>query len=747
LRTERIIRLLLARRWFVLVVLTVFTFIAGSFATRVSFNNSLESWFLENDPSLAIYDRFTRLFTADQIVVVGIFADDVFRPAVIQAVDRITIAAGQLEHVERVHSITNSAIAARADGIENPAFREQVMQSPLQLGLSVSENGDATAIVIYFSRAGDSFDAKRNLVAGLAAIAEDETEGLSATFALAGGPVLGAAGQVRNKNDMMTLVPVMIGLILAISFGIFRRVSLTLLPMAVVAIAVTWSYGLMGLIGWQMTMISAILIPLILAIGVADSIHVIARYRRNLQNGQAHDAAIRDSCIGLLAPCFFTTLTTVLGLLSLLVSDLGPVREFALTAAAGVFAAFVASLSFLPAALLLMPSVARGRATLAGGWVGLILAWQYKLGLGKTKGILIGSLITAITFGSLATRVEAGLDPLSWIRHDDPIRVDAERIDEAFGGGLSLEFLVTARQDGLREPEALRRIESFQAWLMENTPVVRATSIVDMVKESARIARGGDSAGFALPNSNIATDLLLDRLLSARDLSHWVSSDFSTARISARLRLGRAREFVALAPVVERQIAMEFAGTGLQVHMTGNAVLAGKMQSYVIENQIETFTLAIVVVSLVMILIFRSTVLGLLAMIPNLLPIVIGLGVMALFDISLNPGTVMIAAVALGIVVDDTVHLMTTLERQVKLTDDFAHAIRNTIVEVGRPVVVTSILLALGFAVLIMGSFLPSRQIGGLIAVIVVAALVTDLVLLPAILRLLPASVFGGSSR
>ncbi len=736
----------MARRWLVLIVMTIITIAAAVLASRVRYDNSIESWFLEDDPGLAVYDKFTEIFKADQIVVLGIFAKNVFEPAILRSIDQITTAAADLEYVERVQSITNSRIVRRTGGIESPEFRKQVVASPMQFGSLVSENEDAAAIVIHFARAGNTFDAKHSFVTNLRAIAAKEIENISASYALSGGPVLGAAGQVRNNSDMRTFVPVMILLILVISYGVFRRVSLAVLPLTVVTIAVIWSYGLMGLIGWHMTMLSAILIPLVLAVGVADSIHVIAQYRRYLQRGQAHHEAIENSCVRLLAPCFFTTITTIFGLLSLLVSDLGPVREFGVTAAAGVLSAFVISMSFLPVVLVLMPSTSSGSTTLAGGWVGLLLAKQYAIGLGRPRVILFAALVIAVSFTWLATRVEAGLDPMSWIRHDDPIRIDTERIDDAFGGGLSLEFLVSAPDGELRKPTTLRQLEEFQVWLVENTPVVRAISIADLVKESARVARVEGASGFALPNSRVMTDLLLDGLQRAGELAPWMTSDYSTARISARLRLGKAQEFVAQAPEVERRITSEFAGTGLQVHMTGNAVLAGQMQTYVINNQIETFSLAIVVISLAMILILRSPVLGLLAMIPNLLPIVIGLGVMSLFDITLNPGTVMIAAVALGIVVDDTVHIMTAFQRRMKETNEISHAIRDTIIEVGRPVVVTSILLASAFAVLIMGSFLPSRQIGGIVAVIVVAALVTDLVLLPAVLRLVPVAILERSS-
>ncbi|MGB5333425.1 MAG: MMPL family transporter, partial [Woeseiaceae bacterium] len=202
-----------------------------------------------------------------------------------------------------------------------------------------------------------------------------------------------------------------------------------------------------------------------------------------------------------------------------------------------------------------------------------------------------------------------------------------------------------------------------------------------------------------------------------------------------RIPLTSAQDIVDEIPLIRERMQDDFANSDLGVQITGQAVLAGIMQTNMIDSQLTSFSVALAVVSLMMILLLRSVPLGMLAIIPNLLPIVVGLGAMALADISFNPATVMIAAVALGIVVDDTVHMMTVFDREVRAGRQTADAIRTTIMEVGRPVFVTSVLLAAGFGLLVFGSFLPSRQIGGVIAVIVIAALATDLVVLPAILR------------
>lgn len=742
---RRLIRLLLGGRWVVLVLVAVLTVLSAVSISRISFDNSIESWFLDDDPSLATYDYFTETFNSDQIIIVGLFADNIFAAEVLGAVDRISVAAAQLQYADRVQSITRSSMVQRIGGFTAPDFREQTLASPLQRSLLLSPDSKATAVIVHYAREGNTFKRKREFVSALQAVVGDATADAGIDYAIIGAPVLGAAGQTRNNEDLRILVPVMILVIVVIAFGLFQSVAMTLLPLGVSGVAVLFAYGLMAAAGWKMTMISVILIPLILAVGVAHSIHVINRYRLNLENGLANEAAVVGSVERLLKPCFFTSITTVIGLLSLLVSSLKPVHEFAVTAAAGVFMAFIISMTFLPVMLLLRRRGLRQRTTIARTVVQNLLELVHHAASTHPRKLVLTGLFASVAFTALATQVDARLDPMSWIRHDDPIRVDTQRIDTAFGGALSLEFLLTSDKGQIGEPDNLRRIEAFQQWLVDHTKVGQTTSLADLVKEAARIARDAGESGYTLPRTRFLTSELLDALHRDEQLGPWVTPGFTVARIAARVPLSSAQEIIEQIPAIQQRISEDFEGSGVTVKLTGHAVLAGKMQAHMLDSQLYSFAVALAVVSLMMIVLLRSTLVGLLAMIPNLLPIAIGLGAMTLLDILLSPATVMIAAVALGIVVDDTVHLMTAFERGVRATGKVDAAIRSTLLEVGQPVTVTSILLASGFAILILGSFLPTRQVGGLVALIVVAALLTDLVFLPAILRWLPDKLIVNS--
>jgi hypothetical protein len=307
--------------------------------------------------------------------------------------------------------------------------------------------------------------------------------------------------------------------------------------------------------------------------------------------------------------------------------------------------------------------------------------------------------------------------------------------------------LVTAPDGGLRDPRQLKRLDEFERWLERETALARVVSVVDVVKEAARVARHDEASAPWLPVTPVVTDEILEVLEYRGSLEGWVRDDYSLARLSARLPLSEATQLIDQLDHIGAEVDARFPGSDLHVETTGYAKLMVKMEEYLIGSQIECLVLALVVITLLMSVLLRSVVLGLFSMIPNLTPIAIGLGAMSLAGVSLNPGTVMIGAVALGIVVDDTVHFMVALRRALADGSPVDEAIRVALSEVGPALAVTTLLLAASFCVLTLGSFAPSIQFGAITTLIVVVALAADLVLLPAALRLAPWALTGLRDR
>jgi len=266
--------------------------------------------------------------------------------------------------------------------------------------------------------------------------------------------------------------------------------------------------------------------------------------------------------------------------------------------------------------------------------------------------------------------------------------------------------------------------------------VTKALSIADVQRDMPALPETHTSS---LPPTRtmVARQYQAFQEQQERDFRWLVCSNNSSGRISARVRLDQSAGLGHKFRKIDEKLNAEVNSEGLRVEMTGFARLMGKMEEYLIASQIKSFALAFCVITVMMMGLLRSWRLGLFAMLPNLIPVIFGLGAMPLLGISLNPGTIMIGAIALGLVVDDTVHFLVALQRQLSAHSNLDDCIEHTIREAGRPIVITSIILIAGFAVLTFGSFNPNIQFGAVSALVIGFALLADLLLLPAVLRLI----------
>lgn len=750
---RRVFTAVLQHRVAVLVAIGVLTALAGVSATRLRFDSSIEIWFLEKDPTLVTYHAFLKRFEADEVAVVGIFASDVFTPEVLGGIKTIGAELRKAPHALRVRSLATTKIFSVQEGGENDgalniaplyeqvpktkaalvALRERALGNRLLRGTLLAADGRSTAIVVEMKAATDGMRAKRELTHAMRAImARHPIPG--AQLALAGTPALDEAFERHSAHDAQLMGPVAGAVLFLAALLLYRRLSAALLMLAVVGLACLWTFGLMSVLRIDLNVVSVGLIVLIMAVGVADSIHVLSDYYRELAGGKTPFDAALDSACSLLTPCFFTSATTVAGLLSLCVGSLAPLREFGFLAAIGVVLAFLLSFSFLPVALSLLRAPAAGflRAQRLGPMTRLLST------LGRPSrrlrhGALALSLLLAVLGGWGLVRLKVGTNPMTYFKRGDPIRRATTQIDQRLGGSVTLEFLVQTGKEGLKDPAILRRLEALQKWLEGRPGVTRVLSIVNTLKELQRVLHDGKAEAAKLPASRELAAQLYLLLEGEEDFRRELQRNYSLTRLTARAQLSEGGQLTADAPRLEAKLAREFSGNDLRVRSTGFVKLMGDMETYLLRSQVRSFSLAFAVVSLMMLLLLRSWGLTALSLIPNLLPIVLGLGFMGLVGIPLDPGTVMIGSVALGLVVDDTVHFLVRLRRSLLGGAGLDEGVAATMDQTGRPIIVTSVVLACCFAVLGLGSFNPNVNFGLVTALVVILALIADLLILPAV--------------
>jgi uncharacterized protein len=586
----------------------------------------------------------------------------------------------------------------------------------------------ATAVLLELTREAQDVPGKRALAAGLRALIERERAPLREVL-LSGPPIFDDAFVAHTERDLGRLGPLALLLIFGVVVGALRRVSLALVPVAVVACAVLWTLGLMAALGLEVGLVSSNLVCVLLAVGIADGIHLVSEYRVQAARASSRVDAIARAAAAVFVPCAFAMLTTVAGMLSLASSEIRPVREFGLLAAGGVALAFLVTFVLGPVLLSVMHagvapvqrSAWRRIARLSPRGARLVLA---------ASAALVGLACVGVS------RLEVGVNPVEYFRTDDPLRRATERIDAAMGGTASVELQVEAPGAGFEDPARLARVAALRATLERERGVSYSQSALDPLVDLHRAWTGGGD----LPTSRelLAQYYLL--LEAEPDLERLLRRDHEAGRLSLRTQMSMVDRPLEVIARIERHAAA-YRGDGLDVQVTGYVHLMASMYGYLLESQIQSALLAVPAILLAMLCLLRRPSLTLLALIPNVVPLIAALGLMGALGIRLDVGTVMVGSITLGLIVDDTVHLLVRLRENLETTTDPAlvpAALERTLAEVGAPLVATSLAFMAGFAALTLGGFLVNVYFGLLSCTVILLAIVCDLLITPALVLALP---------
>ena len=734
-----------------LITILIISTIAALLSLTVNFDNSLEIWFLENDPNLNTYKDYVKRFEADQFTLVVINTDDIFTPEHLKIIDEITSLSKDAKNAHNVRSITNVKTFKSIDNsiiidklieklpstLEEAAIiKKEVINNPLFTGTLISKDGKTAAILVELKPGRDDSEGKIEMADSLEAII-DKFKNKDISIRLAGTPPVDKAFYLYSKQDMELLVPITILVMVIATFLVYKSFFMSLVPLSIVLLSLLWTFGLMGAIGLKLNVTSSIIIALVLAIGVADSIHVLSEYYRWIGKGKSKIQSVVKSMNHLILPCFFTSTTTIAGLLSLTITNLRPIREFALTAAFGVAVAFVLSFTFIPALLIYLPKPkAKNILKIKEGPIQRLIVLISRPKSSLSKLIVTFSIVFLLISIWGVSKLVIGVNTMNFFKDDAPVKQDIIEVDKALGGSTSIEILITTKEDQLKEPITLNNIDKLQRWIESINGVTRTLSIVDTLKELNRIMNDGNHDFYKVPETReLAAQYYL--LMEGEDeFDNAVQDDYSVTRISARVNMSAADELTRAVPKLEQRLESEFEKTGIKGELTGFVKLMFNMEQYIIDSQIFSLLIAFTVIMIMMILMLQSVKLGMFSMIPNFLPIIMGIAFMAFTKINLDSGTVMIGSIVLGLVVDDTVHFLIRFKNNIKKGSTIENSISTAMDETARPIILTSIVLSAAFSIMLFGNFAPNIHFGGVSAVVIIIAVIADLILLPAALIL-----------
>lgn len=595
-------------------------------------------------------------------------------------------------------------------------------------------------------------------------------------------------------SQMQVLGLVMILIFTLLLYILFRSFSAVLWPMVTIAASMAWTWGFTVWLGVTISQMISLTVLLVFAVGIADCVHVMSAYFSFRRQGDDHYDALSKSYGKTGLAIMVTTITTMAGVLALTTSELVPIQVFGMMSAFGVVMAFFFTLVLLPILLdlwhpgapaaddasladrlgdrwnRLSNSTKTGTALvyvvavylMLGPWVGtyitvislltyVVVNWQLAILSAVPNFVaqrpwlvlsVFAGLFALCSYGMTLIRIDSNMTELT--KEGSAIRVAYETVDENMAGAMSMVIMVdTHTSDGLYNPRLMQAMDQLQNRIETrySDQVTRTNSLANIVKDTYQIMSDDDPAYYRVPDDAQMISQLLYLFNSANpeDRRALVSDDYSRSHISLNIYNAGSYQYQRFFEEISQEIdevfgPLESQFPELEVYLTGSMALLMRMADEVANSQFSSFTFAIAVISVIMIITLGSFQGGIMAMIPNMIPALLGFGLMGLLGIALDTDTLLIAPLIIGIAVDDTIHFMTHYRVELIRTGSISESLVSTIRDVGQAVMFTTMVLGLGFALLSFSDYLGMAKMGFFGSAAIFVALLCDLFLIPAMI-------------
>ncbi len=754
-------------RWFVtwprttLLALAAITLLAcvplvrfSPFGLTLQIDPSTEPLLPRGDPARAAYEEAVREFGDDEVFVIALETDDVFQRERLLQLRRITDAIAKLPEVRSVQSLTD-VIAFHwepegewidvgrfideipSDPAALAALRARALADPMYRRTIVSDDGRTAAVNVSFRDMTDKEFLDSRLEERIQQILAAEA-GPGLRFHIAGRPHLKHAVYHGMLRDLRLLVPVallVLALVLWVSFGTRRSV---LLPLGVVAIAILWTYGAIAFLGRPLSILTTMLGPMLISVGSVYGVHVVGRYEEEAATAATPFAAALATLEHVRLPALVSGATTLIGFGANLISDVPAVYELGAFSLLGVAAMTLLTVMGIPPLLALLPLRDASTRTRLAAHIGDVLDRRLitlSAFVAGHAGRLV-AIFALLTLGSavLIPRIVIDTDYLSFFDPDKPVRRDFDAVNSLLSGAIPLFVSLDGGAPGaFREPEALRALERLQHAADGAPHVSRTLSLVDTVRVMNRALEQDDPAEARIPDTRAAVAELIF-LAPKGHLQSFTNVDHSRSNLWVRTGAVGSEAIREVERALDAGIAKAGLPAGVRSAVTGNALLLARSADGIAESQPQTVGLAALVIFGLVWASLRSLKLGVVAMIPNLVPVVVYFGMLGAGVAPLSLPTSLIGSVALGITIDDTVHTLARYRDERRLGLSPEAAVQQTARHVGRAVLITAAMLALGFAVMGLSDFAKVQEFGWLSAATLSVCLLTDLLLLGALL-------------
>ena len=752
---DRYTAFILRYRWpvFLLAALVMLAVTAG--VGFVSVTNDYRSLFDQDNPQLSALNAFEDTYGASNTALIAIAPrkGSVFSRETLGAIEELTDAAWRAPHSTRVDSLTNYS-HSWANGDElivqplvegastlKDADLARVEETALNavdiVGRLVSHDGRAAGLAISFALPENTDAAVIEITDYLDGILDEaRTSHPDVAYYLTGDVPLNRAFADATKDDLESLAPIVFLIITVVAAVLLRSVFGTAAIAAVLVFVINTTVGFAGWLGTVFNPANSGVPIIVMTVAVAHSVHIVETTLSGMSRGLDRNAAVTDSLRVNAWPVFLTTATTVIGFLSLNASDSPPFRVLGNLVAFGVFCAYVYSMTLLPALLSILPLRARPAGTGKAGFFDRFGAFV----VARRKILLWCSAILAVTLVTGVPRLELTDNWTQYLSERYQFRQDTDFVIENLTGMETLEYsLRSGREEGVTDPAYLRKVDSFAEWYRKQPEVSHVQAFPDIMKRLNKNMHGDDPAYHRLPDDpELSAQYLLLYELSlpfGRDLNNRIDVAKSATRMTVVLRSLTSqgqRDLDARAQAWIRANAPDLASEA-----SGVSIVFAHLSQRNIKSMLTGTIIAMGLISLLLIVVFRNVRIGLLSLVPNFIPAAASLGLWGHMVGRVGLAGSVMTAIAFGIIVDDTIHFLSKYLKARREGLSATEAVRTAFQTVGHALWTTTAILALGFLVFASSGFEISWALGLLVTLTIVFALLADFLLLPPLLMAL----------
>ncbi|MFD2567290.1 efflux RND transporter permease subunit [Pseudotenacibaculum haliotis] len=757
---SRVSRLILRNRYLVLILIAAFTAFLVTQMKYMRFSYTEANLLPENHEVNVQYDQFLDIFGEEgNLIILGIKDSTVFTPEKFNAWNQLAKSLDTLNEVDFTLSIADvkklKADRKKRQFVLEPLYEdmpkteEEVNEVKKQLfeklpfydNLLYNKETETLQTAVYINKEIVNTPVRKAFVFEyLEPTIKKFEEETGLDVRVSGMPYIRTLNSQNIVDEIGLFVAGALLITALIFFFFFRSFRATFITLLVVTIGVTWAFGFIGWLGYEITVLTALIPPLIIVIGVPNAVFLINKYQQEIKKHGQQAKALQRVITKIGNATLMTNITTASGFATFVFVKSQLLREFGILASLNIISIFILALLIIPTVYSFMaPPKPKHLNHLERRWMENVVNWMEKMVREQRIAVYITTVAVIILgiIGLYQIRVSGSL--IEDMPKGKAFYKDIKFFEEEFGGIMPLEILIdTKKEKGVMKLSTLKRMEKINEEIESFPELSKPISIVNLVKYSKQAYYKGNPKYYQLPSSQEQSYIFAYTRNSdgnANMLNNFVDSTGQYARITTFMKDIGTDKMDGIQERLQQVIDKEFPEKRYAVSLTGKALVFLKGTNYLISNLVFSLSLAIVLISLFMAWMFRSFRMILISIIPNMLPLLITAGLMGFFDIPIKPSTILVFSIAFGISVDDTIHFLAKY-RQELIANNWAirKSVYAALRETGVSMFYTSIVLFFGFLIFTVSSFGGTIALGGLVSITLLFAMVSNLLLLPSLL-------------